>query len=93
VVRELTGTAPKEIRVYVGGDRHLYYAEGGAVRQRGWNDLKPAVIAAIIAGVMMDADPLPPREAVQGALSFAALYNLPELPATLREGRVNRTRP
>lgn len=90
VVRELTGTAPKEIRVYVAADRRLYYAEGGATRQRNWSDLKPAVLAAIVAGVMNEADPLPPREAVQGALAFAALYNLPELPDALRAGRVPR---
>jgi len=92
LVRELTGTAPKEIRVYVGPDRRLYYAEGGATRQRNWNDLKPAVLATIIAGTMSDADPLPPREAVQGALAFARLYNLPELPVALRQGRLPRTK-
>ena len=89
-VRELTGTAPKEIKVFVGSDRRLYYAEGGATRQRNWNDLKPSVLAAIVAGVMNQADPLPPRDAVQGALAFARLYNLPELPAALREGRLER---
>jgi class 3 adenylate cyclase len=92
VVRELTGTAPKEIRVFVGSDRRLYYAEGGATRQRNWNDLKPSVLAAIIAGTMRDADPLPPPEAVQGALAFARLYNLPELPGALRQGRLQRTK-
>jgi class 3 adenylate cyclase len=92
VVRELTGTAPKEIRVYVGPDRRLYYAEGGAVRQRNWNDLKPAVLAAIISGALQDADPLPSRDAVQGALAFASLYNLPELPEALREGRAKRSK-
>ena len=88
VVRELTGTAPKEIRIYVGPDRRLYYTEGGATRQRNWNELKPAVLAAIVAGTMAEADPLPPRDAVQGALAFAALYNLPELPEALRQGRL-----
>ncbi len=87
VVRELTGTAPKEIKVYVGPDRLLYYVEGAAVRQRNLTDLRPAVLAAIIAGTMLDADPLPPREVVQGALAFARFYNLPELPETLKQGR------
>jgi len=90
VVRELTGTAPKEIKIYVGPDRRLYYTEGGATRQRNWNELKPAVLAAIVAGTMAEAEPLPPREAVQGALAFAALYNLPELPEALRQGRLQR---
>jgi class 3 adenylate cyclase len=93
VVRELTGTAPKEIKVFVGPDRRLYYAEGGATRQRNWNDLRPSVLAAIVAGAIIQADPLPPREAVQGALAFASLYNLPELPAALNEGRAKRFKP
>jgi class 3 adenylate cyclase len=93
VVRELSGTAPKEIRVYVGPDRRLYYAEGGAIRQRDWNELKPSVLAAIVAGTIIESDPLPPREAVQGALAFARLYNLPELPTTLKHGRAQRFKP
>jgi class 3 adenylate cyclase len=87
VLRELTGTAPKEIRVYVGPDRRLYYAEGGAVRQRAWTDLKPATIVAIVAGAMSESATLPPREAVQGARAFAALYGLPELTRALQESR------
>ncbi len=90
IVRELTGTAPKEIKVYVGPDRRLYYAEGGAIRQRNWTDLRPPVLAAIIAGTMLDADTLPSREIAQGALAFANLYNLPELPETLKQGRAKR---
>ncbi len=93
VVRELTGTAPKEIKVYVGSDRRLYYAEGGAIRQRDWRSLRPATLATIVAGAIIQADPLPPREAVQGALAFSDLYNLPELPAALREGRAERFKP
>lgn len=89
-VRELSGTAPKEIKVYVGSDRQLYYAEGGAIRQRGWSDLHPTVIAAIIAGAMHDAQPLPPREAVLGAQAFGSFYNLPELMEALRKGRAKR---
>ncbi len=93
VVRELTGTAPKEIKVYVDSSRRLYYTEGGATRQRDWNDLKPSVLAAIVAGAIIQADPLPPREAVQGALAFGTLYNLPELRAALERGRAERFRP
>jgi class 3 adenylate cyclase len=90
IVRELTGTAPKEIKVYVGPDRRLYYTEGGATRQRNWTDLQPGVLAAIVAGAMAHGENLPPREAVQGALAFAALYNLPELPEALRQARLQR---
>lgn len=92
VVRELTGTAPKEMRVYVGSDRRLYYAEGGAVRQRAWPDLKPATIGAIVAGAMNQPENLPPREAALGARAFAALYHLPELTRALQEGRREKIR-
>lgn len=90
VVRELTGTAPKELRVFVGSDRRLYYTEGGATRQRNWTDLSPSVLAAITASAIIQADPLPPREVVLGALAFGNLYNLPELPEALKKGRAQR---
>jgi class 3 adenylate cyclase len=92
VVCELTGTAPKEIKVFVDTDRRLYYAEGGAIRQRNWSEVRPRVVAAIVAGAILQAEPLPPREAAQGALAFASLYGLPELPAALKEGRIRRFR-
>lgn len=93
VVRELTGAAPKEIKVYVNSDRRLYYTEGGATRQRNWTDLRPEVLAAIVAGAIIQADPLPSREVVQGALAFGTLYNLPELRAALERGRAERFLP
>jgi class 3 adenylate cyclase len=90
VVRELSGTAPKEIKVYVGADRRMYYAEGGAIRQRNWSELRPPVMAAIIAGAMQEVEPFPPREAVLGAQAFASFYGLPELMEALRKGRSKR---
>ena len=90
VVHELTGTAPKEIRVFVGADRKLYYAEGGATRQRNWAELRPPVMAAIIAGALHDAQSIPPREAVLGAQAFAGFYQLPELVEALHKGRPKR---
>lgn len=83
VVRELSGTAPKEIRIFAGPDRRLYYAEGGAVRQRNWMELRPPVLAAVAAGALLEAQPVPPREVVQGAQAFAWFYGLPELNAAL----------
>lgn len=91
VVHELSGTAPKEIRVFVGTDRRLYYTEGGAVRQRNWAELRPTTMAAIIAGALHDAQPFPPREAVLGAQAFAGFYQLPELMEVLRTGRPKRS--
>ena len=89
-VRELTGTAPKEIKVYAGADRRLYYAEGGAIRQRNWSEVPPPALAAIIAGAIHEAQPLPPREVALGALAFGNLYNLPELAEALRSGHASR---
>lgn len=90
VVHELSGTVPKEMKVFVGTDRRLYYAEGGATRQRNWAELRPPVLAAIIAGALHDAQPVPPREAVLGARAFAAFYQLPELMEALHKGRPKR---
>jgi len=85
VVRELAGTAPKEIKVYVGPDQLFYYAEGGAIRPRNRKDILPPVMAAIIVAALREARPLPTREAVQGAFAFANLYNLPELSGALKQ--------
>ncbi|SDR95902.1 adenylate/guanylate cyclase domain-containing protein [Opitutus sp. GAS368] len=90
IVHELSGTAPKEIRVFVGIDRQLYYAEGGATRQRNWAELQPPTLAAIIAGALHDAQPFPPRDAVLGAQAFAGFYQLPELLEALRKARPKR---
>jgi class 3 adenylate cyclase len=90
IVHELSGTAPKEIKVYAGSDRALYYAEGGAIRQRAWSELRPPVVAAIVAGAIHEAQPFPPREAVLGAQAFASFYGLPELMESLRKGRPKR---
>ncbi|MBL9214287.1 MAG: adenylate/guanylate cyclase domain-containing protein [Opitutaceae bacterium] len=86
VVRELTGTAPRDIKVYVGADRRLYHTDGGATRQRDWHDLRPPAMGAIVAGTLLDAPRLPPREVVQGAQAFAYLYGVPELIEALRQG-------
>lgn len=90
VAHELSGTAPKEIKVFVGADRRLYYAEGGAIRQRNWSELRPPVMAAIIVGAMQEAQPFPPREAVLGAQAFAGFYGVPELMEALRKNRPKR---
>jgi class 3 adenylate cyclase len=89
-VTELSGTAPMEIKVFAGADRQLYYAEGGAIRQRNWTDLKPAMLGAIFAGVLQDSPVVPPREVVQGAQIFAHFYNLPEMTEALHKGHLRR---
>lgn len=90
VVTELSGTAPKEIKVFTKSDRLLYTVEGRAVRQRGWSELKPSVIAAITAAALHETRPLPPRDAVLGAQAFASFYQLPELTEALRKNRLKR---
>ncbi len=87
-VSELTGTAPMEIKVFAGADRLLYYAEGGAIRQRDWPDLKPATAGAIFVAVLLDTPAIPPRDVVLGAQDFAQFYGLPEITAALREGHL-----
>ena len=85
-VPELSGTAPKEIKVFVGADRQLYYAGSGAIRQRNWSDLPPATFGAIIVGALLHAASVPPREILEGVEIFGFFYHLPEMNETLRQG-------
>lgn len=90
IVRELSGSAPKELRVFAGPDRQLYLVEGGAVRGRAWSELRPAALGAVIAGAILEGRTAPRPDVVQGAISFARLYNLPELQTALRAQRPRR---
>lgn len=87
VVRELSGSAPKEIRIFAGPDRQLYLVEGGAVRGRAWSELRPAALGAVIAGTILEGRTAPPAGVVHGAIAFSRLYNLPELQTALRAQR------
>lgn len=91
VVPELSGADPKEIRVFAGADRRLYFAQGGAILQRNWTEQKPAMLGAIIVGLLLETTPVPAREIVQGAQAFAYFYGLPEMNEALRNGRMRRT--
>lgn len=86
VVRELSGTAPKEIKVFVGADRQLYYAGSGAVRLRIWADLPPDTFGAIIVGALFHTATVPPREILEGVEIFDFFYLLPEMTEILRQG-------
>lgn len=88
VARELNGTISKEIKVFAGADRRIYYAEGGAIRPRKWADLKPATLGAIILGAVLDAPAPLAREIEQGAQAFAYFYGLPEMNEELRKERI-----
>lgn len=87
VVRELSGSAPKEMRVFAGPDRQLYLVGGGATRGREWSELKPSELGAVIAGTILEGRTPPPPAIVQGAIVFSRLYNLPELQTALRAQR------
>ena len=88
LVRELPGATSKETKVFTGPDRRLYFAEGGAIRQRNWTDLKPTTQGAVIVSALLDSPTPPPREVVQGAEAFAYLNGLPELNEALRAGHL-----
>lgn len=84
VVRELSGSSPKEIRVFAGPDRQLYLVEGGAVRGRAWSEIQPGVLAAIVAGTILEGRTAPAPGVIHGAIAFSRLYNQPALQNTLR---------
>jgi class 3 adenylate cyclase len=88
LVREQPGTILNETKIFAGADRKIYFAEGGAIRQRYWTDLKPAGLGAVITSILLDAPARPPREVIQGAEAFAYLYGLPEVNETLRAGHL-----
>jgi hypothetical protein len=78
IPRELTGAEPKEIRVFAGRDRSLYFVEGGAVRNRPWHQLDARQVGAVIAGTILES-PKPPRDVLLGTLAFSKIYDLPQL--------------
>lgn len=93
ILRELSGSSPKEIRVFAGTDRQLYLVEGGAVRGREWSELPAPVLGAIIAGTILEGRTAPPAGVVHGAIAFSRIYNLPALQNALRTQRPRATAP
>jgi class 3 adenylate cyclase len=91
VAHEKNGTIVKEIRVFTGPDRKIYFAEGGAIRQRNWTNLSPATTGAIVVDAMEDAAGSLPPEVMEGAEAFAHYYDLPVMKEELRKLRVRRT--
>lgn len=88
LVRELSGTISQETKIFGGADHRVYLAEGGAIRQRNWAELKPANLGAVITSVLLASPVPPPHEVIQGAEAFAYLYGLPEVNEALRAGRL-----
>jgi class 3 adenylate cyclase len=82
LVRPLRGTG-QGWTLFTDANQQLAFAEGGAVRKRPWEELKPDLQAAIIASLLPNAPVPPPREVVRGAEAFAFVYGLPELAALL----------
>jgi class 3 adenylate cyclase len=92
VTRELSGTAPKELRIYGEADQQLYFVFGGAVRGRDWSELRPPLLGAVIVGAMLNAQGVPDRNVIQGAAAFSRIYGLPEMTEALRTRRTGKTK-
>lgn len=82
-VRPLGNDARKAMTVFTDGGPHLYFAEGGAVRRRAWDDLKTDLQGEIVQSLLVNAPMPPTREVVRGAEAFAYVHGLPELAAVL----------
>ena len=75
------------MQVFTDADHRLYFAEGGAIRQRKWADLKPGVLGAIVVSALLDSPAAPPREVARGADAFAYYYGLPEVVEALHRNQ------
>jgi class 3 adenylate cyclase len=91
-LRELPGTFTREAKLFTGTDHRLYFAEGGAVRQRSLAELKPDALGTVIVSVLLDAPEPTPREVRQGAEDFAKANGLSDMLETLG-GPAGRARP
>jgi class 3 adenylate cyclase len=88
LVRELPGSISSQTSVFSGPDHRLFFAEGGAIRQRKLTDLKPAVLGAVIISVLLDSPSPPAGDVLRGAEAFAYLYGLPQLNEAMRDGNL-----
>ncbi|HKB56727.1 MAG TPA: adenylate/guanylate cyclase domain-containing protein [Lacunisphaera sp.] len=92
LLRELPGTIARDAKLFTDVDHRLYFAEGGAVRQRNLAELQPDALGAVIVSVLLDA-PEPPSKGVrQGAEAFAKANGLPEMLKML-EGKAEQPQP
>lgn len=82
-VPPLRGPMHQVWTLFSGANGQLYFAEGGAVRPRAWEELRIEVQAAIVLSLLRNAVVPPGREVVRGAEAFAFLHGLPELAAAL----------
>ncbi|HET7535838.1 MAG TPA: adenylate/guanylate cyclase domain-containing protein [Candidatus Didemnitutus sp.] len=87
VTRELSGSSPKELRVFGGADQQLYFVVGGATGSRSWANFPAPLLGAIIVGALFNAETLPDVPEIQGMAAFSRLYGLPEMTEPFRERR------
>jgi class 3 adenylate cyclase len=78
-LRALPGTFSRDAKLFTDTDHRLYFAEGGAVRQRNLAELKPDALGAVILSVLLDTPEPPSKEVRQGAEAFAKANGLPEM--------------
>jgi len=87
LVHPVGSSAPGEMQVFTDAEHRLYFAEGGAIRQRNWSDLKPGVLGAIVVSALQDSPAAPPREVARAADAFAYYHGLPEVAAALHRNQ------
>lgn len=86
LLRALPGAGSRNTKIFLDAEHRLCFAEGGAIRQRNFADLKPDALGAVIASVLLDATQPPPPEVAQGAEAFAQLHGLREMAEALHAG-------
>lgn len=83
LVRDPAGLPNQDLRVFSDGGR-LSFAQGGAIRARDWNELKPGLQGAIVAALLQVSAAAPDASILRAAAAFAYLNNLEDLAAQLR---------
>jgi hypothetical protein len=79
----------RELTVFTDAERQLYFAEGGAIRKRAWQELSAEVRGAIIVSALREVPRTPSPEVLRGAEAYAYVHGLPEMIRAL--GRAGRS--
>lgn len=84
LVPQMGAALPDSTTIFTGADRKVYFAEGGAIRGRDWESLKPGVRGAIVVSAISNATTPPSNEVIRGAEAYAYVHRLPDMAAALR---------